>query len=158
VSSRMLAALLLLAPLAAGAAACRFQAGAGLAFGTYEILSPAPRDTQATVSVVCEGTGTAQTLSLMLRVGPGMNAASANVRRMRNTGASGATLAYGLYRDSARSSVWGTSTGIDTMGATLAVPASGSASASFILYGRIPPGQDAHVGTYGDAVQVTIDY
>jgi spore coat protein U-like protein len=44
------------------------------------------------------------------------------------------------------------------MGATLSVPASGSASASFTLFGRIPPGQDAHVGTYGDSVQVTIDY
>ena len=157
-SRSLLAALLLLAPLAAGAAACRFHAGAGLAFGTYEILSPAPRDTQSTVTVICEGTGTAQTVSLMVRVGAGMNSASVGARRMRHTGGSSSTLSYGLYRDPSRSSIWGTSTGIDTMGATLSVPASGSASATFILYGRIPPGQDAHVGTYGDSVQVTIDY
>jgi spore coat protein U-like protein len=158
VSRSLLAALLLLAPLAAGAAACRIQAGSGLSFGTYDILSPAPRDSQSTVTVICDGTGTPQTVSLMLRVGPGANAASPGLRRMRNTGGSTSTLSYGVYRDAARSSVWGTSTGIDTLGAALAVPASGSASASFTLYGRIPPGQDAHVGTYGDAVQVTIDY
>ena len=157
-SRRMVAALLLLAPLAAGAAACRFQAGTGLAFGTYEIFSTAPRDTQATITLVCDGTGTAQTLSLMLRVGPGGNAGSVTARRMRHTGGSASTLAYGLYRDAARSSVWGTTTGVDTVGATLAVPASGSTSATFIVYGRIPPGQDVFVGSYADAVQVTIDY
>mgnify|MGYP001627186577 CR=1 FL=1 len=149
---------MLLAPLAAGAAACRFQAGAGLAFGTYDILARAARDTQATVTVICDGTGTAQSVSLMLRVGPGANAASVHARRMRHAGGAPATLAYGLYRDPARSSAWGTSTGVDTLGATLMVPASGSASASFVLYGRMPPGQDVHVGTYTDAVQVTIDY
>lgn len=153
-----LAALLLLAPLAAGATACRFQAGPGLAFGTYEILSRAPRDTQSTITVVCDGTGTAKTVSVMVRVGSGANSPSASVRRMRHTGGSTATLAYGLYRDPARSSVWGMSSGVDTLGATLSVPARGSVSASFTLYGRMPPGQDAHVGSYGDAVQVTIDY
>lgn len=151
------AALLLLAPLAAQAAACRFQASGGLAFGTYEILARAPRDSQAQVTVTCEGTGTAQAVTLMLRVDAGANAAGGG-RRLRHAGGSTATLQYGIYRDAARSSSWGMTTGVDTLGATLSVPATGSTSAGFVMYGRIPPGQDVPVGNYTDAVRLTIDY
>jgi spore coat protein U-like protein len=44
------------------------------------------------------------------------------------------------------------------MGAALAVPSVGSAAASFTIYGRIPAAQNARVGSYSDAVQITINY
>jgi spore coat protein U-like protein len=151
--------LLLLAPLAADAAAvCRLLSGGSLAFGSYDILASAPRDSQMTVTVSCEATGGAQTVLLTVRVDPGINGSSVANRRMLHTGGTGDALAYGIYRDPARSSVWGVSDGIDTLGATLAVPSLGAAAASFTLYGRIPPAQNARVGSYGDAVQITVSY
>jgi spore coat protein U-like protein len=95
---------------------------------------------------------------LTLRVDQGVNGSSVANRRMVHTSGSGDALSYGLYRDPQRSSVWGVSDGIDTVGASLAVPNLGAGVASFTLYGRIPPGQNARVGTYADAVQITVAY
>jgi len=151
--------LLLLAPLAADAAAvCRMLSAGSLAFGSYDLLARAPRDSQVSVTVSCEGNGSAQTVLVSLRVDQGSNGSSIASRRLLHTGGSGDALAYGLFRDPARSSVWGVSQGIDTMNAALSVPSLGAAAASFTIYGRIPPGQNAHVGSYSDAVQITIDY
>ena len=158
-SRGLLCALLLLAPPAAdAAAACRLLAGGSLAFGSYDILAAAPRDSQMTVTVSCEATGGAQSVLLTLRVDQGVNGSSVANRRMVHTSGSGDALSYGLYRDPQRSSVWGVSDGIDTVGASLAVPKLGAGVASFTIYGRIPPGQNARVGTYGDAVQITVAY
>lgn len=156
--NRVFALLLALAPLAAPAAVCRILSGSGLAFGAYDLLATAPRDSQATLTVACEGTGAAQNVVLSMRIDQGVNGASVAARRMVHTGGAGDALHYGLFRDAARSSVWGMSDGIDTLGATLAVPATGTTAASFTIFGRIPPRQQARVGSYADAVQVTINY
>lgn len=151
--------LLLLAPLLApAAAACRLLAGGSLAFGSYDLLASAPRDSQMTLTVSCQATGAAQDVLLTVRVDPGLHGSSVAQRRMLHTSGSGDALAYGVYRDPQRSSIWGVSDGIDTMAATLAVPALGTAAATFTLYGRIAPGQNARVGSYADAVQVTVTY
>ena len=151
--------LLLLAPLAADAAAvCRMLSGGSLAFGSYDLLARAPRDSQTSVSISCETTGSAQTVLVSLRVDQGLNGSSIASRRMLHTSGTGDALAYGLFRDPARSSVWGVSDGIDTMTAALSVPSLGAAVASFTIYGRIPAAQNARVGNYSDAVQITINY
>ena len=151
--------LLLLAPLAADAAAvCRLLSGGSLAFGSYDILASTPRDSQMSVTVSCEASGGAQNVLLTVRVDQGINGSSIANRRMLHTGGTGDALAYGIYRDAARSSLWGVTDGVDTMGATLAVPTLGVATASFTLYGRIPPAQNARIGTYSDAVQITVNY
>jgi spore coat protein U-like protein len=159
VNKALLGLLLALAPqLAPAAAVCRLVSGSGLAFGPYDVLARAPRDSQVTVGISCEGTGTQQNVMLVLRVDQGAHGASVESRRMLHTGGSGSALAYGLYRDAARTSVWGMTEGLDTMGTTLVVPATGTAAARFTIYGRIAPAQDVRAGTYADAVQVTINY
>ncbi|MCK1712495.1 MULTISPECIES: spore coat protein U domain-containing protein [unclassified Bradyrhizobium] len=62
------------------------------------------------------------------------------------------TVTYGLYQDSARSQVWG-----DTSGTT--VPGTGTGLAqSLIVYGRVPPQPTPSPGLYSDTVVVTVTY
>jgi spore coat protein U-like protein len=150
--------LLLLAPCAPAATLCRVVTGSGLAFGSYDMLSPAPTDSQGTVTVQCERNGGPAGVSMIVRIDAGANGSSAQARRMLHTGGAGSVLAYGLYRDAARAGVWGSSDGIDTVGASLNVPDRGSASVQLTIYGRMPPRQNGHVGTYSDAVQLTVLY
>ena len=65
-------------------------------------------------------------------------------------------LSYGLFRDSGRSSVWGSSTGINTVSQSLAVPNKGSASSVFTIFGRIPALQNVSPGDYSDYLQATV--
>jgi spore coat protein U-like protein len=155
----LLVLLLALAPPSLRAAAvCRLLAPGGIAFGSYDLLATAPRDSQMTLAVRCEGQGTAQNVTLSVRIDGGGSGAPVQARRMLHTGGTGDTLAYGLFRDAARSAVWGVTEGVDTVGALLAVPAVGAVSFQFTVFGRIPARQDARVGSYADAVQLTVNY
>ena len=96
--------LLLLAPLAADAAAvCRLLSGGSHAIGSYDKLAGTPRDSQMSVTVSCEARGGAQNVLLTVRVDQGINGSSIANRRMLHTGGTGDALAYGIYRDPARS-------------------------------------------------------
>lgn len=61
------------------------------------------------------------------------------------------TLSYQLYRDPARSQVWGT--GSDAYALQILV-----ANASIEVFGRIPGGQLVRTGTYSDAVNITVSF
>jgi spore coat protein U-like protein len=151
-------ALLIVAPAAQAITTCRVAAGSGLAFGSYDLLSTAPTDSQGSVTVQCDRNGGAASVSLVVRIDAGANAPSVQSRRMLRTGGGGGVLAYNLYRDAARSSIWGGADGVDTVGASLTVPDRGSASVQLTIYGRMPPRQNAAVGTYSDVLQLTILY
>lgn len=153
----LLLALLALVP-AATAASCRVVFGGSLAFGSYDILAARPAESQATLTVSCERNGGPAGVTLTVRLDQGSHGSSVTARRMRHTGGSPDFLGYGLYRDAARSSVWGSSDRVDTMDAALAVPDRGAASVQFTIFGRIPPRQDVRIGSYGDVVRVTILY
>ena len=47
---------------------------------------------------------------------------------------------------------------VNTVSTNLSIPNKSSASATFIIYGRIPAGQDVSAGTYRDTVGVTLIY
>jgi spore coat protein U-like protein len=62
-------------------------------------------------------------------------------------------IAYGLYRNSQRTSPWGETLDADTLsgtgtGLTQSVP----------VYGRVPPQATPRPGTYSDTVVVTVIY
>jgi len=62
-------------------------------------------------------------------------------------------IAYGLYRDAARSQVWGTTIGTNTAGGT------GTGSAQNVsVYARVPPQVTPPAGTYNDTIVVTVTY
>ncbi len=65
----------------------------------------------------------------------------------------GGTLDYELYRDPGRTENWGNTPDIDTVGGTGA-----GAPLDLTVFGRIPAGQNALVGDYGDSILVTITF
>ncbi|UYV37054.1 spore coat U domain-containing protein [Rhodobacteraceae bacterium D3-12] len=117
-----------------------------LSFGYISSSLNSPIDESATVNVRCTS-DTAYSVRMGMGTGPGVTNPA-----MRKMSSGGNTLAYGLYRDSARSLVWG-----DT--STTDVDANGLGSnQAFTVYGRIHAGQSPPPGSYSDSVVVTVNY
>ena len=150
-----LLAVLLFAGTPQAATLCHFTTSGSIAFGVYDVLASTPNDTLADVTVTCERNGGPAGVVLTVRLSQGSNGTSVTARRMALIGGSD-YLAYGLYRDVSRSSVWGFGDGIDTVSRSITLPNKGSASASFTIYGRIPAQQDVSVGNYSDSILITV--
>lgn len=117
-----------------------------LSFGFISSSLNSPVDEAATVNVRCTS-DTSYSVRMGLGTGPGVSDPA-----MRRMTSGSNTLAYGLYRDSARTQVWG-----DTP--TTDVDANGMGSnQAFTVYGRIHPGQSPAPGNYSDSVVVTVNY
>ena len=117
---------------------------ATLAFGNYDPTG-GNVDQSTTFQVACTK-GTSATVGL----NTGGNAAGA-VRRMAN---GTDFLAYELYKEGARTNVWGNS-GTDLV--SLAAAASNAAQV-LTVYGRVTGLQDVSVGSYTDTVLVTVTF
>jgi spore coat protein U-like protein len=106
-------------------------------------ISSANVDASGSVSIACIP---ASAYTVALTAGAGTYSA----RRM----ASGShSINYNLYRDAARTTVWG-----DGSGSTALVSDS-AATATYPVYGRIPGSQSAAgVGTYSDTITVTVSF
>lgn len=117
-----------------------------LDFGTAHKLE-SPIDGSAALGVSCT-VGTPYSVTL----GGGMVGQDPLNRRMGRNGQSGPdTLAYQLYRDSARSQVWG--------GETHRVESTGSGSPrTHVVYGRLPAQPTPPAGAYRDTVTATVSY
>jgi spore coat protein U-like protein len=116
---------------------------ASLDFGTYGTGQTA--DLKAEGRIAYEGCGTGQ---LRVELDGGASGRT-NARTLVN--GAGDKLVYQLYRDNARTKVWGTGSN------ALAFRPSAS-TGSLTVYGTIPGGQSVPVGRYNDSVLVTIDF
>ena len=65
----------------------------------------------------------------------------------------GGTVKYGLYRNVARTTNWGSNTGVDTVAGT-----GTGLTQSLPVYGRVPPQTTPTIGAYNDTVVVTLSY
>jgi spore coat protein U-like protein len=90
-------------------------------------------------------------------IGPSANSGTTTNRQLR-TGSWPDTLNYNLYRDALRQSVWGETSGVDTMTIGTSIPNNASRTVTFTIYGRINGAQDVHAGLYSDTVTVTIAF
>jgi len=120
-----------------------------VAFGPYDPVganSAADLNGSGTVTVACTK-GTAATVDL----GQGANL-SGGSRRMASASD---FLNYALYKDAARTQVWGS-----TMagGSTVAYNAASKNTFGITVYGTVPQAQDVTVGAYADTVLATINY
>jgi spore coat protein U-like protein len=120
-----------------------------LDFGSYDPVqsnATAPLDGQATLTVACtKGT------SVNIGLDNGTNAEGAT-RRMTAGGTN--LLTYELYKDGGRSQRWG-----DTAGERYDAGVAPSRDPrNFIVYGRIPGGQDVLEGSFQDTVLVTVQF
>lgn len=157
----LLLACALGAPLHAHAGGCSV-ASSGLAFGSYQPLTFAGKmnagavTSDASVRVACTGivTGGAYTIAL----GPSLAGTGDRIgtRYLANT-AGGPDMAFNVYLDPARSTVWGD--GISA-GALLngSIPP-GDSDIAHTVYGRIPAGQGTlRTGDYSGALTMTISF
>lgn len=132
-------------------ALCTFSASAnctlstqGVSFGNYNILSPNPTDSTGLIEVTCTPQA-AYTISLS----PG-SSGTYTERTMLNGQHS---LSYNLYTTATHSFIWGDGSGNSTTVSGLAAN-----TQTQDIYGRIPPGQDVAVGSYGDTITITIEF
>lgn len=151
----------LVAALAGGTASASCASGAtcscnavltGVAFGSYDTQRSSPTDSVGTLSISCQSSNFPGS-SLSIAMGPG---ASGNVAARAMTTGSHA-LSYNLYVDAARTMVWGDDSGGGQAVAS-SFPTGARETRTFSIYGRIPPMQNAWVGSYRDTVTVTIAY
>ncbi len=121
-------------------------AGSDLNFGPHGVID-ANVDQDSTIGVQCT---TGQTYDVGLGIGTGAGATTAS-RKM--TGPAAAVVNYTLYRDPARTLLWGTTIPTDTVSGT------GNGSVQNIpVYGRVPPQTTPAAGLYTDTVQITVTY
>jgi spore coat protein U-like protein len=132
-------------------------ANVSLPFGGYDVLNAAPTDTQSDFLVTCSRDGGPANVTLTVSLGPSGVSGSISPRQMRRT-AGTERLDYNLFREPARSNVWGQTIGVDTVTRTLNVPNKGSNTAAFNIFGRIPAQQDLRIGSYTDTLVVTVSY
>jgi len=131
----------LLMTVAPAWAACTVSA-TGVAFGPYDPFSLTSLDSTGNVAVTCSPAS-----PYTIELSPGVGAQTA--RELR----SGAhVLAYNLFTEATRSTVWGDGTGL-----TSTVSGSGTGG-GHPIYGRIPARQNVAVGSYSDALTVTVTF
>lgn len=123
-------------------ASCTLTGGT-LAFGTYTATAIEPTESDADIGYSC-----APGTNIILSLDAGGQAQGEN-RGMAGPG--GATLAYQLYKDDARSQVWG-------IGPANGVTISGTPGTpqTVPVYGAIGPGQQTAAGAYTDTVLITL--
>ena len=129
----------------AAEAQCTISA-TGVNFGPYDVFEPTPTDSNGTIQYQCHGSVREVRVSL----GPGSGTFAARTLRR---GAE--TLGYNLFRDAARTEVWGDgSAGTGFYFVRNAAPQ----LQTLTVYGRIEAQQDVTVGVYTDTVVVSIDF
>lgn len=138
----LLGMLGLLAAMPLAAATCGLSVQ-GVNFGSYDFQSTQSLDSVGHVTVTCD-VGTPYTVALS----PGLTGTFAS--RVMQNGAH--QLAYNLYTDLAHVSVWGDGTG------NSATVSGNGTNVDYPVYGSVPAGQNPYVGSYSDAVTVTLTF
>lgn len=135
-------ALLTAAPsLAHAAPTCRVAIHGDVAFGGYDVFSPAARHATMRIRVDCP-----QSAAPQIAISRG-NSPTFGARELRS---GNDVLRYNLYVDPGHRIVWGDG----TEGTRVHGAASGNAEVT--VYGRISPGQDVSPGSYSDSLVVTV--
>lgn len=125
---------------------CSIQSATDMAFGAQSTLA-SNLDVTSSIGVQCTNS-TPYTISLSAGGGAGATIAS---RLLTNAG--GGTIGYGIFRDSNRTQVWGSTASVDTQGGT----GNGSVQ-TYTAYGRVAPVVSPAIGSYNDTVSVTVTY
>jgi spore coat protein U-like protein len=155
----LLGALMLGAQAATAASDCSVSAS-GVAFGVYDPTLATPDDSTGSVVVTCTytGPGGSDTANYTVTLSTGTSGSFAP----RKLSAGAARLDYNLFRDAARTQVWGNaSAGTAIITGSLKVgpgAGNGTRTATHVVYGRIPQLQDANTGNYTDSILVTLTF
>jgi spore coat protein U-like protein len=133
------------------AAQCRVRVNTTVAFGTYNVFSGTPRDAQGQIAWRCN---LGWRIPVQITISRG-NYYDGTWRRMKISTTAAEYLQYNLYRDTARTNVWGDG----TFGSSYTATSSGLPTwVTLYVYGRMPISQDAAIGTYSDSTLVIINF
>lgn len=133
-----------------------------LVFGNVDVLGGGAADITGTITVTCNILlNTLGTRSLTVRLGPGSGGTNGVIRRMTDP-ATGSTLEYQLYRDAARTLVFGDLGGVGGAGITFSgasfLSLGGVTVIPITVYGRVSPNQGSVTpGSYTSAFQPPLD-
>lgn len=130
---------------AQGANSCNISV-TGVNFGSYNVFGTSPVDSTGSVSFAC-GTSV-RNITVTLSTG---QSSTYNPRTMIKAGEA---LSYNLYRNAARTNIWGNGTS-GTSQFSVGNPADNT---TLTIYGRIPAAQDVSAGSYADTVTATINF
>ena len=128
---------------------------ATLAFGTYNPVttnatSASPLDAATALLYTCT-----KNVAATVQLDQGLYASGGR----RLSGPASNFLAYGIYTNSPRSILWGTTIPTNTVSATSTSKKTPLGGVSGLpAYGRIPGGQDVIAGSYSDSVTATVNY
>lgn len=134
------------------AASCTVSATT-LDFGTNTLIDiGANIDATSTLTVTCTN---ATPYNVALNAGLNDGAGGITARKLK-IGASSDTVNYQIYRDAARTLVWG----VTTSGTPDVVSGTGTGDGQAVtVYGRVPSVQNnPKIGTYNDTITVTVNY
>jgi spore coat protein U-like protein len=145
---------------------CSISSGTVI-FGNYDPLithAIAPLDGAGNITYSCSCTGFwllcwlfPPTVSLQIDLSTGQSLSYA-VRQMARAGYPADRLAYNLYRDAARTAVWGNGTGGTQHYTTTVTVGLGGVNANLSVFGRVTGGQDIPPGSYADQIILTLTY
>ena len=117
-------------------------------FGNYNVFNGTALDSTGSITYQCNATAANITISLS------KGASSSYNPRLMSKGAE--VLSYNLYRNAARTNIWGDGTS-GTAVYSRANPPNNS-NVNLVIYGRVPAGQDVSAGTFSDTVSATINF
>ncbi len=119
-----------------------------VAFGNYNVFTTTPDDSTGTITYRCNSN--AANISITLSDG---SSTTFNPRTLRK---GSEVLDYNLYRNAARTTIWGNGTGGTSIYTRTNPP--NNSNVSLTVYGRIPAQQDVSAGNYTDTVSAVINF
>jgi spore coat protein U-like protein len=129
------------------ATSCTFTSVNPVRFGVYDIFSTQPNNNGVgSLTIDCKGSGN-DNFEVTLSTGQSHSYAT---RTMRS---GGNHLDYNLYTGADRSAVWG-----DGHGGSQLLTVRKNKATTLSVFGQIPAGQDAAVGTYTDPIVATVTF
>jgi spore coat protein U-like protein len=144
--SRVLAAGAIVLGSSVPASAWCSVSASSVSFGTYNVFATSPTDSVGELTVFCF---LDSNISVTISKG---NAGTFAPRQMQDAAE---RLSYNLFRDAARTVVWGDgSSGTSSY----VIPVAILTKIPLSVYGRIPPGQDVRTGSYTDSVTVVVNF
>jgi spore coat protein U-like protein len=130
------------------AASCKFTSVDPVSFGVYDIFSTQPNNNGVgSITIDCKGSGN-DPFDVTLSTGQ----SHSYTTRTMTSGAN--HLDYNLYTGADRSAVWGDGHGHGNQLMTVRK----DHATTLHVYGQIPAGQDAAVGTYTDSIVATVTF
>lgn len=129
------------------ATSCAFTSVSPVSFGVYDVFATSPNNNGVgSITIDCTGGGN-NAFDVTLSTGQ----SNSYTTRVMSSGSN--RLNYNLYTGADRSAVWG-----DGNGGSQLMTVTKNKATTLNVFGQIPAGQDAAVGTYTDPIVATVTF